>query len=224
MAKDILEQVRSENLALLASKGYAVNPHLPLLDHSAGLRSVDAIAHRVNILHIFYAIQLEGEQSISFFQKMIGDKGWERHLTPKEAAFLRERRLSGQMAVNLSWYKESIYALLWCCSRADNLYNLEEIDLADYYASIPPEKDLAPFLTTLTLRPVTEIYKALDYFYNLHWVSRHTSGKAALSLLSKLLAKRVRTDLNESLIVSRRKSLEWILYQELAWDNVVLDT
>ncbi|MFV0531116.1 MAG: hypothetical protein ACK5MD_06720 [Flavobacteriales bacterium] len=50
--------------------GIEGNTNLPLLDKTH-IRNAKNVLERINILHIFYAISLEGEKSIPFFEKEI---------------------------------------------------------------------------------------------------------------------------------------------------------
>jgi hypothetical protein len=225
MNPDILEKIRLKNLDVLRAAGYEVNPNLPLLDLPERLRSIEEIAQRINILHIFYTIQLEGRESLNFFSDLIRKKDWGKYLSSQEKKLLQNKNLSKQDLVKISWYKESIYALLWSCKQVYDIKEVSEIDISDFYRLMPPELDFEKFLKALKLRDISAICDVLDYYYNLHWIAKHQVIKESSSWLSRLnLRKKENLLLNESLIRGRRKALEWVLYGDQDWDIVNLDT
>jgi hypothetical protein len=63
-----------------------------------------------------------------------------------------------------------------------------------------------------SLRPVSELYQMLDYYYRLHWycVDERLHGRAA--------------SVSESLVYERRKALEWIYNSQYEWDDVEMST
>lgn len=227
MSNEQLQKIRSENLKVLEDQGLVVNPNLPLLEVTDSVRSIEEIGMRINLLHIFYTISLEGVESLKFFADLIKKEGWEKYLSQNEKKFLLAKNIGKQELIDFSWCKESAFALLWSsCSRvkADKIQILNEVDISDYYSFIPPELELTKFLQLLKIRDIALLYKALDLYYNLHWIAKRNK-KAGPSLLSMLsLSSRKKTGLNESLIRERRRALEWVIYSNLDWDNVTLDT
>ncbi|MEQ8337647.1 MAG: hypothetical protein RIA62_09885 [Cyclobacteriaceae bacterium] len=60
------EKIRNDNIAFLASQGNGIDLDLPFIESDTKLRSCEEIGNRINVLHLLYAIYLEGEKSIGF--------------------------------------------------------------------------------------------------------------------------------------------------------------
>lgn len=209
----IYEEIRQQNILFLEKQGFPVNENLPLLDIQECCKIEKEIAERINILHIFYAIYLEGGESRKFFYKLIKKEGWSPFLSKSEKNMLSGLTLKEQQLVNFSWFKESIFMLLWCANKKlINSEKTEEIDIADIYSLIPPEKEHQKFIESLKLRETYEMLLELDLYYNLHWLAKHYEDLGSTKKL------------NLSVIVERRKALEWILNKNADWDDVNLDT
>lgn len=96
----------------------------------------------------------------------------------------------------------------WYC-RA-NEFPDSESDVVKYARHLPPDIDMQRFRNSLTLRPPRELLQQLDVYYNLHWTSKRPT-----TMTGKL---------NKSVIMERRRALEWISDKELDWDNIDLST
>lgn len=160
-------------------------------------------------------------KSISIYPEDMQDiKEWlyenlKAGLTPDEAQSLSKSKLDVQSEIRFSWYQESLYALLWCLSIVPHMSEPnKEADIDSYLEIFPPEKSIDSFLKHCKLRTIDELQLELDYYYNLHWLSRHRSDFKAESV----------RNLNKSIILERRKALEWVLDEKLLWDDISLDT
>ena len=213
MNLSINEKLRQENIAFLQKEGFPYNKNLPLLDIEECCKTEKEIADRINILHIFYAIYLEGKKSKKFFYNLIKDEGWASHLSKSEKSLLNGLFLKEKDVIQFSWLKENIFILLWSANNnIQNINKTDEIDIAEIYQEIPPEMGYSNFIKSLELRPLHEILKELDLYYNLHWIAKHSEE---LNL---------NKELNLSVIIERRKALEWVLDKTVDWDDIVLDT
>lgn len=207
--KNEFTRIRKESLKKLRDVGVEnINNNLPLLDFKTEIKSKKELIHRIEILHLLYTISVEGIESKSFFYTIIKEKGLDQSLSIEERMFLENEKYSDQSLINLSWYKESMFSLLWCAGLVDNIEVIEEINMGDIYHIIPPEVEDKEFNKSITTRSLKDILIMLDYYYNIHWSYKHS------------------TDLDKkklSIIYERRKSLEWYLYNN-DWDKVSLDT
>jgi hypothetical protein len=210
------KNIRNKNIEILINKQYKINYNLPLLETNK-VRNINEVLNRINILHIFYAIYLEGSESIIFFKNLINDNNWNKYLTKKEIFLLNKKKISSNDLIQISWFKESIYVLIWSIGLVKNedLYNnLDEIDLSNYYNLIPPENEYELFLNNSLLNE-EDFYKLLDYYYLLNWSIK--SEKAPFFFKSKYNNRL-------SLVMERRKALEWLCDSSLDFDNIILDT
>lgn len=202
-------KIRKESVKKLNDKGVKnINNSLPLLDFETEIKTKKELIHRIEILHLLYTISVEGLESKSFFYNIIKEKGLDQSLSTEERTFLENEKYSNQSLINFSWYKESIFSLLWCAGLVKNIEEIEEINMGDIYHIIPPEVESEKFNKSIKARPLKDVLTMLDYYYNIHWSYKHSSDLDKNKL---------------SIIYERRKSLEWYLYNN-SWDNISLDT
>lgn len=215
-------KIRKQNLNFLNSIEVKIEVELPLIELKNGIRSKIDIENRINLLHIFYTISLEGVKSIRFFKKYIQKEGWEKYLIRQEQHTLKSQKLTKQDKINYSWYKESLYALLWCSGIVGNkrLENFSEIDISDFYHLIPPEKPFHEYTQSVAVRDYSDIYTELDLYFLLHWYVKNQINKG--KKIFKIFQKEEK--FNESVIIERRRALEWVLDNSTPWDEISLDT
>ena len=88
-----------------------------------------------------------------------------------------------------------------------------EDTLAAMFPSIEDNEPVDEFIKDYKLRPEAEIFSILEYFYRAHWVARNNSLNCV---------KDDKVDL--SIIMERRRALEWVCDSSLEWDDISLDT
>jgi hypothetical protein len=207
--------MRSLTINRLTREGIPFNQGLPETKIKK-VRTSTEVGVRLNILCVFIAIA-DDSRSIKFFTKLLKEQGMYEFLTDTEELILQNEDLTEQEEIDFSWNQESVYALSWCLGIVPKMVEpLYESDLNTIYKFLPPEVDLSKFLHECTLINEQLILQELDYYYNLHWAIRHPeSWGAGASKVQKY---------NISIIRERRKAMEWILDDSLAWDDIPLDT
>lgn len=88
-----------------------------------------------------------------------------------------------------------------------------EDTLAAMFPSIEDNESVDEFIKGYKLRPEAEMFSMLYYFYRAHWVARNNS-------LNGINDDKV----NMSIIMERRRALEWVCDSSLEWDDISLDT
>ncbi len=183
---------------------------LPLIDEIRNLRSIKEICNRINVMHIMYTLS-QVPTNLENYNNLIFENSLQESLTVEESNILLEQHsLDEQTILNFSWYKESIKSLLWCISYVKILNSsFNEDFLSNYYELMPPEVSFEQFLTKAKIRPLYEIAEELDYLFCYHWLN-----KKALSINNK----------KWSVLIERRKSLQWVCYPNEIWNEVSIDT
>jgi hypothetical protein len=134
---------------------------------------------------------------------------FEKGILKKDNSELTELELG-----TLSWYLESLWALLWVTNMIKDLE--AEKHVGDNLASLVPNlqhgENNDKIAKQNSLRSELEIYKMLDYYYRLHWycVDERLNGR--------------QPKLNEGQIYERRRALEWVLDKQSDWDNIEMGT
>lgn len=206
---DFMDLRRQKTIEALKKLELKVNKDLPLVEEDIKPQPINVIANRIDILHLFYTVGIEGEESKKFFFNILKEKGLINFLSETEKAILEKQELSKQDIIDFTWGKEAIYALMWCTQLVKIMNgSLNEVDIANLYKLIPPEKNKEDFLKSLNLRDKNELLQMVDYYYNLHWSIKHTQPINQNKL---------------SIVKERRKALEWCVYGG-NWDDVSLDT
>lgn len=198
--------VRKSTITRIKNNGEVFNGKLPNLERLK-IREKESIAVRAIILSEFKALSLYPEDKHDSMEFMKEYEFWEGVSAYEKTALMRAK-FSKQEEIDFSWYKESLYALFWSLGFVKKMsFPVEECDVIPFLKEIPPDKDFQDFLLKINLRTKIEIERELDFYYCLHWMSRHQN-----------------TNLNESVVIERRKALEWVANKELKWDNILLDT
>lgn len=122
---------------------------------------------------------------------------------------------SEQDKVNLDWSMDAIWALMWCGGKHNNLsFNTGVGDtLASMTPSFHENEPALHRINDFKLIDLKTIFTELDKFYRVHWFARNNR-------LSGTNDNRV----NQSIVMERRKALEWVCDSRLEWDDISLDT
>jgi hypothetical protein len=199
----------------LEKEGIPFVNYLPKLENG-NYRDRKIIASRVAILFIFKKLSSD-KSGISIVKDYIERHNLDNYLTTEELSVLNTNTLTFQQEINFSWYQESLFMLIWCLEIINSVPPAyQEVNINKVVELIPPYVDPKRFNSNSNLRDWNSIKNELDYYYHLHWAIKHPeSWKSNFSLRRKL---------NISIIVERRKALEWVYNNELEWDNISLDT
>lgn len=212
--------IRNRVIQRLEKEGYKnINYNLPLLDNSA-FRLKDEVARRIVILFSLKAITVHPEDynDIVAFLK---SKGYDSYMNAEEKLIFDRKTLSKKQEILFSWYSESLYALLWICKmlkceRMD--VPCEEISIdKSVLDALPPSVDYNSFRDSIEYIKPSLILEEVYYYYHLHWIAKRKGN-----ILEKLFSKNPK--LNFSVILERRKALEWFVDSNNIWEQTPLDT
>ncbi len=210
---DPVEVKESSERVILAAGG-RICEGLPYLNHTQ-TRKLEDIVDRALILNAMFQIHFGAPpQAIADW---IERNSISHALSPKESDILRRdaSMITDQEKIDLYWYIEALWAFLWATQLIDEMPFDRGIE--DYMASLCPNlqknEDGSKFRDKMNLRPHGELFKMLDLYYRLHWWTRDAG-----------LRKENTGKVNWEIIVERRKALEWVMDDQLEWDDVPLDT
>lgn len=137
------------------------------------------------------------------------------YLFPDEKKVLEE--CDERVAVNVSWTVECSYSLAWVLG----LVTTEEMEApgepeGDHglFQFIQPFHNFEDFKASCNLRQPSEIMDMLDLYYNYHWAC----------VDNRLNPNTNCGELNEEVVMERRKALEWLICKDKNWDSISLDT
>jgi hypothetical protein len=115
----------------------------------------------------------------------------------------------------LRWNLESIWSIAWIASLSDELTVTGGISdqLAGFFPKLPTQEPAEPFFAKVSVRGMDELYEKLDLFYRAHWYARDCRVNAVAD-----------TSFNEGVMLFRRTPLEWVLHDDVGWDDVDIST
>jgi hypothetical protein len=122
-----------------------------------------------------------------------------------------EADLTKQERIDLYWYLEALWALVWAGQLIPDLPIEKPVgdNLASLVPSIKQNEDGQEFRATFTLRPFPELFQMLDLYFRAHWYARDGQLNGYATGVFNL-----------DIIMERRKALEWIADRTLEdWDE-----
>ncbi len=200
-----LTEIRELNLKRI-NEGLLIQ--LPLLDEkNINFRDLRMIAMRAIILTEFKSLTIYPEDRITSLNWM-KEKNIDQLLSEKEREAIERKEFTDEEKINFSWYQESLTAILWVLGFIKKLEDpINEFDVEDYVDYLPPAVSIQEYFENISTVSKENIIKELDYYYLVHHLTRRNENK-----------------FNLSVVIERRKALEWIIDKNLDWDNVSLDT
>lgn len=203
------ETLKEASNQYLKSMGITVNKNLPLIENISEVkpRSAKDVASR--ICAISYVIGMAYDADKNKLIKYLKDYNLWSYVSHNEQSLLKNKDISEQEIIDIEWLTECSQALAWCLGlvEMDHFKDYDE-DLPD---KIPIKKDPTEFINNSKLRSIEEIQSQSDLLYRMHWYTKHI----------KFYQK---SKLNQSIIVERRKAIDWVYGTEENWDEVPLDT
>lgn len=138
----------------------------------------------------------------------MAETGLRKYLSKSETASLSTGHFTEQEEVNYSWYSESLYMFMKILGLVKKEFGPhEEADMEPHVGIFPPNSSLKKLEAAIKRVSDEELFVLLDTYYLLHWLARH--GAAGF---------------DHSVVMERRKALEWMADGRLDWDDVPLDT
>lgn len=208
------EKIKNRNTKYLRSSGIAVIEHLPYLDNPE-FRQPEEIARRTMVLAALFQLYLQAPKDL--IKKWLKENRLLDYLNEVESEYLETdySELSEQTQIDIYWFVEAVWTFAWVGGLHNNLTLNTGVEdsLASLIPNIAKNEPVEKFISGFKLRNQFEIFEMLDKFYRAHWFARN----------NKLNGKQSdKVDLD--IIMERRKALEYVVYKELKWDEISLDT
>jgi len=210
-----LEKIKKESETIIIQNGGKICGWLPHIETNKTIRSNEEVINRALILNALLNIYFQAP--IHIIKGWIEQYNLTEYLSASEKELLNKKNneLTEQEKINIYWFIEAVWALMW----AGNLINDLPIDkcVEDRMAKLCPNlekgEDDAKFRKKIKIRSKDELYKKLDLYYRAHWytedgrINSYPTGS-----------------ISGGIIMERRKALEWVNDNTLDWDDISLDT
>ena len=211
----IPEQVKKQSEEIILKKGGKICNWLPWIERSEQIRSNEELINRALILNALVNIYFQAP--IHIIKSWIEQHNLTSFLSESEKKLLAKtnNELTEQENINIFWFNEALWALMWAGKLIEDLPIDKPVE--DYMVELCPnleqnEND-SKFRDKMQIRTSEEIYQKLDLYYRVHWYT-----------FDGLLNKYPTGNMNNSIIMERRKALEWVMDNTLDWDNIPLNT
>lgn len=212
---------REKSNNIIKSMGIACLEELPVLEDSSQveIKSINDICKRA--IACLFSVQVacdiannNYEESVNYFKPLL-----EKYEVSNELNSVEKRIFDGsyskQDAINIDWEYETYWALVWALGLIDNISDASNIcDCKKAIDLVAGKQSFDDFKKECKLRDVEEILDMLDLFYRYHWATTE----------KRINPKTPIGNLNPSVVVERRRGLEWLISNEKDWYNISLDT
>ena len=203
--------VKAENEKYILAKGAGICDWLPVLE-TPELRSMENVKGRMSVMNAL--INIAFEAPVGIIRQWIEAQGLQQHLSGAEQLILAKATANDGEMLQLHWYLESLWALMWATGLTDDF--APDRHCEDYMASLLPnleQGDNNEKIDELAhMRSAEDLYWQLDLYYRIHWfvADEHLKGRE--------------TGFNAGLIIERRRALEWLFNRSSDWDDVDMNT
>ena len=206
---------RDKSNKRLQEEGVLISKSLPVISDSKGarVRTAEAIAKRIMALGVVSikgqtGDSAEGDAALKQFNA-------EAFLTPKEAAFLKNRKPTDLALVAFSWRYEALWTLLWSIGYIEKLDPPKRECDVDKILNLFKTHDMARLIKEAKLRPIADILDEADLIYRYHWATEEV----------RVNNKSMISQINAEIIMERHHALNWLIgYMDEEWDDVSTDT
>ena len=211
---------RETNNNFLEQNNITVSKTMPCLhtDDEVNVRNTDEIAKRAAacLLCVQIACDIANndyEESVKFFKTLLEKYGVLNLLNSKENRII-DGSYSMQDAIDMDWAYEAYWALCWCLGLVDDLSDGSKICDCDAAISfLMNTKSMKEFIDNCNIRSKEEILDMQDLYYRYQWAINDKKVNPDSSI----------GELDPSVVIERRRALEWVLSNENDWYDIDLN-
>lgn len=211
--------ISNEYIKLL---GITCYENLPMIESSSEitLKDIDTICKRAIAcllsIQVVYDIKKgEGDQSRRIINNLLDKYGVKDCLNSKEKKLFDET-YTEQDLIDLDWEYETYWSLLWSLGIIRDISDASTVcDCKLAINLVIKSANYDEFKSRCNMRDVNEILDMLDLYYRYNWaITEKRINPNSTSIMN----------LNPSIVIERRRGLEWVISQEEDWYNIPLNT
>jgi len=216
----VQKQRREKNNEILSEENISTSDKLMTRwkDDDVILKDKETICKRA--IACFFAIQIacdinngNYEESINYFKPMLEEFGLIDQLNSKEKRII-DGTYSFQDAVDMDWAYEAYWSLCWCLGLVDDISDGSEVcDCQKAIRFVSKCKSTEEFINKCNLRNKEEILDMLDLYFRYNWAINDTKVNPEATI----------GDINPSIVIERRRGLEWIVSDEEDWYDLTME-
>jgi hypothetical protein len=206
------KETRERSNRIVLDAGGETCGSLPLLGLEGKTRPLKELIGRASVM--CGMLRLHFGVPSPAIRDWIAGNGLSSYLSDREKEILSDEVLSEQESIDMYWYIESLWALMWAGGLVDILpFNVCADDRMAGMCPDPLSEDTSKFSKTMKIRDREEIRDMLDLYYCLHWYTEDCRVNEECA-----------EGFDADIIMERRKALEWVFDKKLDWDDVPMDT
>ncbi|MBO4627599.1 MAG: DUF4272 domain-containing protein [Lachnospiraceae bacterium] len=153
------------------------------------------------------------QESIEFFAPMLKQYGVEELLNSKEKSLV-DGTYSMQDAIDMDWAYEAYWALCWSLGLVKDISDAGEIcDCEKAIGFVMSSGSTEKFIKRCKLRSKEEILDMLDLYYRYNWAIND----------KKVHADSPTGNLHPSIVIERRRGLEWLVTDVDDWYDIEMN-
>lgn len=204
----LMKKRREKNNKFVAKKKITAAEKLMTFwdDDKVELRSIKEICKRA--VTCFFVIQIacdiannNYEESLKFFMPKLEQFDVLNQLNSKEKRII-DGTYSMQDAIDMDWAYEAFWSLLWCLGLVRDISDGSNVcDCQKAIDIIGKCKTVDDLVKKSKLRKKDEILDMLDLYYRYNWAVNDAKVNPATSI----------GNLNPSIVIERRRGLEWVI-------------
>jgi hypothetical protein len=205
---------KQASIAAVKATGLPWIEHLPVVEDESAIkpRTSDEVVSRC-VATVLCALkgELNDQKLVDQLVEKFAAKSF---FSPREQAFVRDRRPPRQALVSFAWGYECVHVFLWALGYLPQLNPPDQIADVAKEAGMIGAKGPDGFARDAKLRPLREILDQADLYYRLHW-----------AVIELRLKGKKPAHADEGIIRERHRALNWLIgYMGQAWDDVSTDT
>ena len=218
---EIQKTRRTNNIQYLSQNNITANNNLIcfLKDEEVKLKGIEEICKRAIacLLTIQIACDINNgnyEESLKYFVSLYKKYDVEEFLNSKEKRII-DGSYTKQDVIDLDWAYEAYWMLCWCLGLVDDIKDASNICDCEKAISFVMDSDsLKEFKSKCNLRSISQILDMYDLYYRYNWAINNKQVDA-----STLVG-----NLNPSIVIERRRALEWIVSDKEDWYDISFNT
>lgn len=212
-------RISNEYIKLL---GITCYDNLPMIESSneVTLKDIDTICKRAIAcllsIQVVYDIRKgQGDQSKKAINNLLKKYGVEEYLNSKERKIF-DGTYSEQDLIDLDWEYETYWSLLWCLGIIKDISDASTVcDCKLAINLVIKSSSYEEFKSRCNMRSIDEILDMLDLYYRYNWATAEKRINPNNTSIASL---------NPSIVVERRRGLEWVISKVDDWYDISLDT
>lgn len=205
---------RIKNNQYIEKNGIAINNNLAcsLEDGAVKQKSLDEICKRV--IACLITVQISSDitngkykESLEHFLPLYKKFDSYDFLNAKEKKIL-DGTYTDQDVTDMDWAYEACWSLYWCLGLVSDIKDASSLcDCEKAISFIKDSNSLDDFISKCNLRPLDEILDMHDLYFRYSWAINEQKVNTESKIGS----------LNSSIVIERRRGLEWVLSPEVDW-------